>query len=182
MTAAHPTLLPSLLTLAVLALMLLRRFQRLAGPQALDERGRRRLTRRPVLLLILAGLVLLAPHGLAGYGAALLGAVVGAGLARWSARHTRFEYGADGHATRYVPNVWIGGGVFLLFVLRLLWRLWPFIAGQALMQADAGAQGFDSSAFVSNSPLTTGLFVVFVAYQVVYAGLVLRAARTSRSV
>lgn len=179
MTATHPALLPSLLTLGVLLLMLLRRFQRLAGPQPLDEWGRRRLVVRPVVLLLITGLVLLAPHSLMGYGSGVLGALVGVGLALWSARHTRFDRGADGHATRYVPNVWIGGGVFLLFVLRLLWRLWPFLTGQ--VQA-TGTQGFDPSAFVSSSPLTVGLFLVFVAYQVVYAVLVLRAANTSRPV
>ncbi|WP_019587154.1 hypothetical protein [Deinococcus apachensis] len=179
MTAAHPTLLPSLLTLGVLVLMLLRRFQRLAGPQSLDAPGRRRLVVRPALLLLITVLVLLAPHTLAGYGAAALGALVGAGLALWSARHTRFDWGADGHATRYVPNVWIGGGVFLLFVLRLLWRLGPFLTGQV---QTTGTQGFDPSAFVSSSPLTVGLFLVFAAYQVVYAVLIVRAAKPSHPV
>ncbi|GAA5534456.1 hypothetical protein [Deinococcus aluminii] len=176
MTAAHPALLPSLLGLALLGLVLLRRFQRLATPQPLDERGRRRLARRPVLLLLLAGLLLLAPHSLTGYGAALLGALVGAGLAFWSAHHTRFDFGADGQATRYVPNIWIGGGVFLLFVLRLLWRLWPLLSGQ--MQP--GTAGFDPASFAGSSPLTTALFLVFVAYQTAYAWLVLHAARAPR--
>ncbi|EYB69520.1 hypothetical protein DEIPH_ctg004orf0023 [Deinococcus phoenicis] len=177
MTAAHPALVPSLLGLTFMGLTLLRRFQRFATPQALDGRGRLRLSRRPVILLVLAGLVLLAPHTLAGYGAALLGAVSGAGLALWSAHHTRFEYGADGSATRYVPNAWIGGGVFLLFVLRLLWRLWPFLTGQV-----QGAPGFDPAGFAGGSPLTTGLFLVFVAYQTAYSWLVLRAARKPRLV
>lgn len=176
MIAVHPALLPSLLGLALAGLLMLRRFQRLATPQPLDERGRRRLVRRPIILLVLAGVVLLVPHSLAAYGAALLGALFGTGLAFWSAHHTRFEY-ADGQATRYIPNVWIGGGVFLLFVLRLLWRLWPLVTGQV---SAAGAQGLDPAAFAGGNPLTVALFVVFVAYQMAYAVLMLQAARTPR--
>ena len=173
MTATHPALLPSLLTLAVPMLMLLRRFQRLAGPQTLDTRGRRRLVLRAALLLLATGLIVPTRYSPAAQPAVALGTLVGAGLALWSARHTHFDRGADGHTTRYVPNVWIGGGVFLLFVLRLLWRLQPLLTGQG---QTAGTQGFDPSAFVSSSPLTAGLFLVFAAYQSVYPALVLRAA------
>ncbi|SMB88783.1 hypothetical protein [Deinococcus hopiensis] len=180
MTAAHPALASSLVALACMALMMLRRFQRFATPQPLDARGQRRLARRPLILLVIGALVLLSAHSLAGSGAALLGALVGAGLASWSARHTRFEYGPDGHATRYLPNVWIGGGVFALFVARLLWRPWPLPIGG--MPATTGGEQFDPSTFVGRSPFTTGLFLVFVAYQIVYALLVLRASRGGRAV
>ncbi|WP_272976888.1 hypothetical protein [Deinococcus geothermalis] len=177
MTATPPALLPPLLGLALTGLVLLRRFQRLATPQPLDEQGRHRLVRRSVFLLMLAGLVLLVPHSLADYGAALLGILGGTALAFWSAQHTHFDSGTDGQATRFVPNVWIGGGVFLLFVLRLLWRLWPFLTG---LVPPAGTAGFDPAAFAGKSPLTLALFLVFVTYQVVYAWLVLRVARSSR--
>lgn len=97
-------------------------------------------------------------------------------MAYWSAHHTRYDFGPDGKATRYQPNVWIGAGVFGLFVLRLLWKLWSLLSGQADWAAQ-GSQGFDPSALAGSSPLTTALFALFAAYQIAYALLVLRAAK-----
>lgn len=176
MNTAAPAGLGLLIPAGLVAFMLLRRFQRFTTAQPLDARGRRRLMIRPIILAALALLVLFAPHSALGYVAALLGAVVGAGLAYWSAHNTRYEYGPDGQATRYVPNVWIGGGVFVLFLLRLISKLWPLLTGHSQMTT-AASGGFDPAQFAGASPLTTALFWVFVAYQIAYALLVLRAAR-----
>lgn len=171
-TAALPVLIPA----AFIGFGLLRRFQRLVQPQPLDARGNRRLIIRPIILTVMALFILAMPHPASGYLAALLGAAAGAGLAYWSSGHTRFEYGPDGQATRYLPNVWIGGGVFALFALRLLWRMWPFFSGQVNFDAPlstvagAGAAAPDMGQFVGSSPLTTGLFLLFVAYSLLVLG------------
>lgn len=175
MTTLTATPLTAVLPLGFMGFMLLRRYQRLTGPQPLDARGRRRLVVRPVILGVLALLVLALPHPLVGYLAALAGAGLGAGLALWSVRHTRFEAGPDGQLIRYVPNFWIGAGVFGLFVLRLVWRLWPLLGGEGWAAGSAP----DVGGLTGASPLTLGLFLLFAAYQMAYALLVLRAARQS---
>ena len=87
MTTLSATPLTAVLPLGFMGL-LLRRYQRLTGPQLLDTRGRRRLVVRPVILGVLALLVLALPHPLVGYLAALAGAGLGSGLALWAVRHT----------------------------------------------------------------------------------------------
>lgn len=169
--AIHPGLLSSLGVAALIGFMLWRRFQRLAGPQLLSARGRRRLIIRSAILGVLAVALLLLAHGPLGYIADGLGLAAGTLLAGWSLRHTRFERGPDGQATRYVPNAWIGGAIFALFALRLLWRLWPALDGQ--MQG--ASSGFPTS--LSSSPWTGALFMLFAGYQIVYQLLVLRQAR-----
>lgn len=173
MTTLTATPLTTVLPLGFMGFMLLRRYRRFTGPQLLDTRGRRRLLVRPVILGVLALLVLALPHPLVGYLAALAGAVLGTGLAFWSVRHTRFEAGPDGQLTQYIPNFWIGAGVFGLFVLRLVWRLWPLLGGTGWAAGATPAAGGLTGA----SPLTLGLFLLFAAYQVAYALLLLRAAR-----
>lgn len=175
--------LSMLVPAAALSFVLLRRYQRLTAPQPLTGRSRRRLIIRPLILGALALLILVAPHAPAAYLLALLGAAVGTGLAYWSAQHTRYEYGPDGKAVRYVPNVWIGGGVFALFALRLVWKLGPVLtshvqAGAAAAVDGAGfpAAGFDPAQFAGSSPLTLGFFLVFAAYQIVYSLLIVRAS------
>ena len=177
MTAAvHPSVWPLLGGGLLIVWMLFRRFRRTVGAQRLDTRGRRRLNTRSVILGTVLLLTLLAPHTLLSYGAGAVGLLIGAGLALWSLHHTRFDYDAAGEAVRYVPNIWIGGGVFVLFVARLLWRVMTIVMGSQI--ASAGANGsFDYSTFTSGSPLTFALFAIFVAYQIAYSFGVVRRAR-----
>ena len=172
MTAPH--LLTTLVVAALVAWALFRRFRRLTGPQPLDARGRRRLVVQAAILVLLGVASLLVPHGqstLWGYAADAAGLLLGAGLARWSLTHTTFERDPLGEAVRYVPNVWIGGVVFGLFVVRLLTRLLPVLSG------GASATPADPGGLTSGSPLTLGLLMLFVGYQAVYAVLVLRQTR-----
>ncbi|AWN24381.1 hypothetical protein DKM44_00430 [Deinococcus irradiatisoli] len=148
--------------------MLLRRFQRLAGAQRLDAGRRRSLVIRSGLLALL--LIVVAPHSAVGGAAGLGGLLIGAGLALWSLRHTRFERDAAGQVVRYLPNVWIGGAVFALFVLRLLWRLLP------LLNSVSAQSPADVRSLMSGNPLTFALLAVFAAYQIAYAVGVLRLA------
>lgn len=167
----HPSLLTLLGVAVLIGFVLWRRFQRLAGPQRLDARGRRRLVTNSLILGGIALLLLLTAHGLPGYGADGLGLAAGALLAGWSLRHTRFERDPDGHVTRYLPNAWIGGAVFGLFALRLLWRLLPVLDGQANHAPASLQASFGGSAW------TGALFMLFAGYQIVYQLLVLRQAR-----
>jgi len=176
----HPGIWPVLGGGLLIAWMLIRRLRFTVGAQPLDARGRRRLKTRSVILGVVLLLTLLTPHTLMSYGAGVVGALIGAGLAYWSLHHTRFERDAAGAAVRYVPNVWIGSAVFVLFVARLLWRVVPIVLGGQL--SNTGANSFDSgqfgaSTFTSGSPLTFALFAVFIAYQIVYSFGVLRRAR-----
>ena len=177
MTApVHPSIWPLLGGGLLIVWMLFRRFRGTVGAQLLDARSRRRLNIRSVILGLLLLLTLFAPHTLASYGAGLVGLLIGAGLAYWSLHHTRFERNAAGEVVRYVPNAWIGGAVFVLFIVRLLWRVLPIVLGG--QTASAGANGqFDYSTFTSGSPLTFALFAVFVAYQIAYSFGVVRRTR-----
>lgn len=182
MTAApiHPSLWPLLGGGLLIAWMLVRRFRFTVGAQLLDTRGRRRLNIRAVILGVLLLLTLVAPHTLMSYGAGAAGLLIGAGLAWWSLHHTRFERSATGGAVRYVPNVWIGGAVFVLFVVRLLWRVVPVVLGGQFYNPSGNSfdpSQFNASTFTSGSPLTFALFTVFVAYQIAYSFGVLRRAK-----
>lgn len=53
------------------------------------------------------------------------------------------------------------------------------LTGQ-LQATTAAPSGFDPAQFAGVSPLTTALFWVFVAYQIAYAALVLRAAQPAQ--
>lgn len=172
MNAALPTLMP----LGFLAYMLVRRFQRLATPQPLQGKAQRRLLVRPLVLTVVVLGVLAAPHTLGSYASAVLGALLGLGVALYSVRHTRFDYDAYGVAVRYIPNAWIGGGLFALFMGRLLVKLWPMLTG-GFPQHLSAQPHLDPTTFIGHSPLTTGLFTLFAAYQVVYSLLVLRRAQ-----
>ncbi|WP_420594991.1 hypothetical protein [Deinococcus sp.] len=181
MTApVHPSIWPLLGGGLLIVWMLFRRFRGTVGAQRLDARGRRRLSIRSVILAALLLLTLIAPHTLASYSAGIAGLLIGAGLAYWSLHHTRFEYDAAGEAVRYVPNIWIGGGVFVLFIVRLLWRVLPIILGGQFYNPAGNSfdpSQFNASTFTSGSPLTYALFAVFVAYQIAYSFGVLRRTR-----
>ena len=179
MTAApmHPSFWPVLGGGLLIAWMLVRRWRFTVGAQLLDARGRRRLSTRSMILGALLLLTLAAPHTLMSYGAGAVGALLGAGLAWWSLHHTRFERDAAGAAVRYVPNVWIGGAVFALFVARLLWRVVPVVLGSGAQFKSSAGGPPDLSTFTSGSPLTFALFAVFVAYQTLYSFGVLRRAK-----
>ena len=144
----HPGVWPVLGGGLLIVWMLIRRLRFTVGAQPLDVRGRRRLSTRSVLLGVVLLLTLVTPHTLMSYGAGMVGALIGAGLAFWSLHHTRFERDAAGAAVRYVPNVWIGSAVFALFVARLLWRVVPVVLGGQLSNTGANS----SSSMPAPSP------------------------------
>lgn len=176
----HPGVWPLLGGGLLIVWMLIRRLRFTVGAQLLGVCGRRRLKTRSIILGAVLLLSLIAPHTPTSYGAGVVGALIGAGLAYWALHHTRFERDAAGAAVRYVPNVWIGSAVFALFVARLLWRVVPIVLGGQFY--DPSGNSFDpgqlgASTFTSDSPLTFALFSVFVAYQIMYSFGVLRRAR-----
>jgi hypothetical protein len=114
----------------------------------------------PVIALAVALGALVHPEALAGLGA---GIVVGAGLAIWGLKLTRFEHTAQGFF--YTPNAHIGIALSVVFVARIVWRLFEMqsVAGQAVTPQHFAA-----------SPLTVAIFGALVGYYTTYAAGLLR--------
>jgi heme A synthase len=130
------------------------------------------------IFLVLGGLVLVfaltQPPILEG---ALLGLVLGVGLAWVGLRLTRIETLPDG--VYYTPNKYIGLGVFALFLLRLVYRLVivATTAGGFSPQPGTAPLGSVLSQY-SSDPLTTAIYFILIGYYAWYYGVLLLRFRT----
>jgi hypothetical protein len=154
---------------ALFAFLLYRRFRRLFGRQALQPG---RLKARVVALAIVA--VLFAVSGLhsPNFAAAVLGgAALGAALAYFGIRLTRFEVTPAG--TFYTPSGYIGIVLAALLLSRLAYR---FVVLYPTFQASKAETG-DPFAMYQSSPLTVALLGIVIGYYIAYCvGLLLRGA------
>jgi hypothetical protein len=116
-----------------------------------------------IVTLLLLGLSLLANQMLLGIGGGL---VLGASLGVLGLRLTRFETTTEGHF--YTPNTSIGVALSLLFLGRILYRIW--------ITRDAMAGHVQPQLF--QSPLTFFIFGLLAGYYIVYYGGLIQHARS----
>jgi hypothetical protein len=148
-------------TAAVVALMLFvayRRVRRAIGRQRLQPL--RMKVRLGILTLASVAFIVVPRGDLLVFAAAAAGAVLGIALAVYALRHTQFEITADG--TFYTGHPYIGLGIALLFIGRLVYR---FIHMSTTSGMAGGASPF--SGMVGN-PVTTGVFFVVAGYYIAY--------------
>ncbi|QBB69287.1 DUF1453 domain-containing protein [Pseudolysobacter antarcticus] len=154
----------ALLPLAFIPLALFavyRRYKRHVGRQPMQPV---RLGLRASLMLVLGIALSISawPHfDVLESGAA--GLAFGIALAIAGIRLTQFESTADG--IFYTPNVYIGLGITVLLLGRLLYRFVVLFPG---MQAAAQANDADAFSAIHKSPLTFGIFALIIGYYVVY--------------
>lgn len=154
---------------ALFVLVLYRRFRRLFGRQALQPA---RLKARVVVLAIVAGLFALRGLHSPNVAAAVLGGgVLGAALAWFGIRLTRFEVTQKG--IFYTPSGHIGIVLSALLLSRLAYR---FVVLYPTFQASKAETG-DPFAMYQSSPLTIMLFGIVIGYYLAYCvGLLVRGA------
>jgi len=116
----------------------------------------------PLLVLLFALVALRSPLA---EGALWGGVAVGVALAIAGLRLTRFERTADGFF--YTPNAYIGVGLSLLLVGRILYRMTQVYGGTAAATA-ASHPDF------ARSPLTLVIFGMVAGYYATYAAGLLR--------
>jgi hypothetical protein len=152
-------------TAAVVALMLFvayRRVRRAIGRQRLQPV---RMKVRVGLLTLVSVAFIVVPRGdLLVLAAAAAGTVLGIALAVYALRHTQYETTADG--TFYTGHPYIGLGIALLFVGRLIYRFIQMSTGPGL--TGAGARGASPFAGMVGNPVTTGVFFVVAGYYIAY--------------
>ncbi|MNI04895.1 hypothetical protein D3C73_578330 [compost metagenome] len=154
-----------LYTALIIAFIVYRRIKKTIGFQKL----------RPNLLLFRTilfgaiGLLLLAFGFLhpIHFVADLIGLAGGIGLALLAIRHTRFEQRSDGWY--YVTHLWIQITVLILFLSRVIYRIF-IVANVANLDPTTP---LDPSQF-SKDPLTVGIFFIIVSYYVLYFGYLIR--------
>jgi hypothetical protein len=114
--------------------------------------------------------------------AEIAGLAVGAALAVFAAKRTRFLM--YDNRLHYVPHTYTGVLVSLLFLGRLVYRYVEVNTGAHAVPAAAGAMhpgyGFTGASLV-RSPLTLGLLLVLVGYYVGYYCLVLSKSKHLKS-
>jgi hypothetical protein len=97
----------------------------------------------------------------------LIGLALGAGLAWVGLRLTTFDRQPDG--LYYTPNKYIGIGVFVLFALRLVYKL---VVGLSAAETLAGTTprgaGLSALSQLNSDPLTTTVYFLLIGYYVFY--------------
>jgi hypothetical protein len=162
MQPPNPSTFTILLLLPLILWRLYRRIPRMVGRQRLSTvRPWLTLTVFPLLLLLLALAAVAHPERLlllAG------GAGIGVALGVYGLKMTRFEASAEG--LYYTPSAHIGIALSLLFVGRIVYRLFEIYTMQAA--APHTADDF------ARSPLTLAVFGVLAGYYSAYAARLLR--------
>ena len=160
---ASPNLILALLV-PVVAWRIYRRVRRNIGRQR--SRAWRHWAGALLSPLLLAVFALAAASSASAEAALGVGIAAGIGLAAWALRITRFERSAEGFF--YTPNAYIGVGLSLLLVGRVIYRLSEmYIAGEALARG-GGAVDF------ARSPVTLAILGVVFGYYAVYSAGLLR--------
>ncbi|MFZ3324086.1 MAG: hypothetical protein WA190_17060 [Usitatibacter sp.] len=95
-----------------------------------------------------------------------LGIVVGAGLAVWGLRKTKFETTPAGYY--YTPNAHIGIALSVLLLARIAYRFYEVSMMTAAQSSPAQLQDF------GRSPLTLAVFGTLAGYYTAYAVGILR--------
>jgi hypothetical protein len=117
----------------------------------------------PLLLAIFALAAMRSPSA---EGALTAGAAVGIGLGVWGLRITRFEHAAEGYF--YTPNAYLGIGLSLLLVGRVVYRFAELYAAGGGLAPGASAQDF------ARSPLTLAILGLVFGYYAAYSAGLLR--------
>jgi hypothetical protein len=154
---------------ALFVFVLYRRFRRLFGRQALQPA---RLKARVVVLGIVAGLFALRGLHSPNVAAAVLGGgALGAALAYFGIRLTRFEVTPAG--VFYTPSGYIGIVLSALLLSRLAYRFVVLYPTFVASKAETG----NPFAMYQSSPLTVALLGIVIGYYIAYCvGLLLRGA------
>jgi hypothetical protein len=154
---------------ALFVFVLYRRFRRLFGRQALQPA---RLKARVVMLAIVAGLFALRGLHSPNIAAAVLGGgALGAALAYFGVRLTRFEATSTG--VFYTPSGYIGIVLSALLLSRLAYR---FVVLYPTFEA-AKAETGNPFAMYQSSPLTVALLGIVIGYYMAYCvGVLIRGA------
>ncbi|KPV44828.1 hypothetical protein [Alicyclobacillus ferrooxydans] len=164
----------SLIVVAALVIWgLYRRIRRTVGFQYL---ARKRMTTRIVIFCVLALVVLSAGAGHPmSYVSDAVGVVMGGIIAFISARTTKFEI--KNGRLGYLQHLWIGMGLIVLFIGRLVFRFVILSSdiGQMQQQDTAGQNHMVAQNF--SDPWTAGIFMLLVAYYIGYYAFLLRKAK-----
>ncbi len=122
----------------------------------------------PLLVLMLAAGSMARPLA---EGALAAGVAGGVALAFYGVKLTRFEVNPNGYY--YTPHTYLGVGVSLLLVARILWRMAQLYAAQGALAQGAATQD------LARSPVTLALFGLVAGYYATYsAALLLWRKRT----
>jgi len=164
----------TLLIAALVLFVLYRRFQRNFGRQLLRK------NRMIFRMLVLGGfclVLLLSPYASTkSFAAAVLGAVIGLGLAQYATAHTLFEVTPEGRF--FTPNAYIGMTVTALFIGRLIYRfvvLYPMIHAGVRQSVQNSASGMGGFTRYERSPLTLGIYFLLAGYYIsYYAGILIK--------
>jgi hypothetical protein len=152
------------------------------------RRGRALLTRQkiqPTSMLLRVGLFLLlgvvvlifALGDPLTLGGAILGLILGVGIAWIGLRLTLIETLPDG--TYYTANKYIGLAVFAVFLLRFVYKIATTITTvSALSQQPGALRGGNPLAQIGGDPLTTGAYFLLIGYYVCYYAVLLLRFRT----
>jgi hypothetical protein len=165
----NPTLaswLPTIIFVPLVGFALYRRVRRTFGRQPITPK---RMVARIVLLSVISLIFLASMPTANGFMAAAIGTVLGAILAIYALKHTRYDVTPAGKG--YMSNPWFGLVVTALFLGRLAARMFSVYEARALDPSAASSPSFQ------RSPLTLGIYFLMATYYVVYYAGVLRKAR-----
>lgn len=163
MNMPHPSMLPLLVMLPLIAWRMYSRVRRMVGRQPSSA------VRPWITLAIFPTLVVMLALGALGdserLAALAVGLVLGGALGVWGLRLTRFE--ATPQGLFYTPNLHLGIALSLLFVGRLLYRLVEvFMLNDS---APVGPMASMGGADFVRSRLTLAIFGLLAGYYTAYA-------------
>jgi putative flippase GtrA len=123
------------------------------------------------VIISLVGLVFLVEGGMSAASllSDLAGIAAGVILAYYGALWTRFEQ--RGGSWYYRPNLWMGSLVTVLFLGRLVYRIYDIYT---IAKAGGLQNGFAGSLQASSTGWTAGLLLIMFAYYAVYNTIILQ--------